>query len=89
MSSAENNQRNEQESHALVSRSGLNVLGYNVPWWVVVVVIVLVTYVLYDRGYLSGVFGTKTVSLRNANLQIDSVKIPEGVKELKKMMMGY
>lgn len=36
-------------------KKGLNVLGYIVPWWAVLLVILVALYFFYEKGYLNGI----------------------------------
>lgn len=44
-----------KECESVLSKRGVCLLGYTLPWWIVVVVLVLVLYVAYDRNMLASV----------------------------------
>ena len=56
------------EEHKKVS--GLNVFGYVVPWWVVILVLVVLLYVAYDNDLLKDVIGTKEIRMNGPNLNV-------------------
>ena len=56
------------EEHKKVS--GLNVFGYVVPWWVVILVLVVLLYVAYDNDLLKDVIGTKEIRMNVPNLNV-------------------
>jgi hypothetical protein len=47
-------------------KSGVKLLGYVVPWWVVIVVLVLIAYILYDQGVFSKKNSNEMMSLPNS-----------------------
>jgi len=77
----------KQGCDSLVSKRGLCLMGHMLPWWIVVVVLVLVTYVLYDRNMLASVGLPKTQQVISVggsyNLEKYQVPMtPEGYKAL-------
>jgi hypothetical protein len=74
--------KNEEEKH---QKKGLHVLGYVVPWWVVIVVVALLVYLAYTQGYLEKVVGKpKQVSLVSPVTQSGGfgVETPENIRQL-------
>lgn len=41
--------KNEQPEMA--QKNGMKMCGYTIPWWVLLVVVLLIVYVVYDQGY--------------------------------------
>lgn len=82
----------ESESK-MINKKGLLVTGYVIPWWVVIVVVLLVLYVSYEHGYLNGL-GLQHVGIPkkqnggNYGLNFNDyqsggfVETPTGVREL-------
>lgn len=70
-------------------KQGLTVLGYVVPWWAIIVVILVVLYFAYERGYIAGVLGdafkatpVKEVELKGPVQVVSALSAPEEVKKL-------
>ena len=68
---------------------GLHVLGYVIPWWVVVVVIALAVYLAYEQGYLEKFVGKpRTVSIPASSAPMTggalTLETPEQVRYLFK-----
>ena len=62
--SGRSEETNQEQS--VVDKNGVKMLGYVVPYWVIALVVLLVLYVLYDRGYLKSLVGapaTHVISL--------------------------
>ncbi len=71
----------------IVSKNGLCLMGYTAPWWIVVVVLVLVTYILYDRNMLAGVGMPKVQRMMSVggSYNLDKYQVPmtpEGYRAL-------
>lgn len=92
MNGEEHNLRSEtklangtQESHT--RRSGLTLMGVVIPWWVVVVLVLILAYVAYDQNWL-GVKQTLRLPEYNV-LQGNTESLPEDIKSLKRLMGIY
>lgn len=84
-----NNQDQAQQNPNFFMRT-LQVLGYNVPYWVVLVLVILVVYVLYTHGYLNGVLESQNYSVANGKSNVlaevgSDVRTPEAVKRIMNM----
>jgi len=75
--------KHDEEKH---QAKGLHILGYVVPWWVVIVVVALLVYLAYNQGYLEQVVGKpKEVSLVAPTLHTGGgfgVETPESMRQL-------
>lgn len=76
MSETENNMASNEETmnNEETQKGGLNILGYAVPRWVLVVVVLVLLWLAYDNGMFDDLLGLKkTVSLappsRGAQMQ--------------------
>ena len=76
-------------------KSGLNVAGHIVPWWVVFIVVLILLYIAYDNKMfddmnVSGVNnssssfqqGTVLPSILPPTQFVDDVKLPQSLKNL-------
>lgn len=71
-------------------RRGVDVFGYNVPYWAIIVVLLVLLYFAYERGYLAGVLGesqktvevVKQIELKGPVAQLEVTSAPEQVKKL-------
>ncbi len=87
----------ESESHPIETKNenkqkkrGLSLFGYIVPWWAVILVILVVFYCAYEKGYLASVFGDapklrageKVIELKGPVASLESASVPEPVKRL-------
>jgi len=84
-----NNQDKAQQNPSFFMRT-FHVLGYDVPYWVVLVLVVLVVYVLYTHGYLNGVLESQNYSVANGKSNVlaevgSDVRTPEAVKRIMNM----
>jgi hypothetical protein len=66
-----------------------DVLGYKLPYWVLIVVGLLVLYYLYSKGVFNGLLGTQSVAITDKSvLQVaptgvtDGIQTPEVVRRL-------
>jgi|694.fasta_scaffold108074_4 hypothetical protein len=84
-----NNQEQAQKNPSFFMRT-FHVLGYDVPYWVVLVLVVLVVYVLYTHGYLNGVLEVQHLKVANGESNIlkdvgSDIRTPEAVKRIMNM----
>ncbi len=69
-------------------KRGITLMGYFVPWWAVVVVLLVALYLAHEQGYLSGMTGSqklaeaKPVELQGQVLSIGGASTPEDVRRL-------
>ena len=70
------------EEHKKVT--GLNVFGYVVPWWVVILVLVVLLYVAYDNDLLKDVGGSmKEIRMNGPNLNVGNSFDVQTPKQLR------
>jgi hypothetical protein len=69
MTSSSNQTVPKPEEHK--TNAGLNLLGYTVPWWVVLLVIAVLVYVAYDNNLLKDVLGPSNQVIRASGSNID------------------
>jgi hypothetical protein len=92
----------DSENHPVVTedenkqkKQGLQVFGYVVPWWAVVLILLVVLYVAYEKGYLSGVLSDmglpvqKEIKLKGPLVPVSVESAPEEVKRLFNMANMY
>lgn len=46
-----------QKAETWLKSTSFTLFGYNVPWWVVIIVGIVVLYYLYENGYLASIVG--------------------------------
>jgi len=73
--------------------NGLNVLGYVVPWWAVLLVVLVILYFAYEKGYFVELFGVnaaprKEISLAGPIKQVIPIATPDNVQQIKRMSFG-
>lgn len=77
-------------------KEGLAVFGYIVPWWVVILVVLLILFYAHDKGYLNGVLGEagasapvepkmEEIKLAGPLVPVAQEPTPEGVAALARM----
>lgn len=79
-----------QENTNIQKKKGITIYGYTVPYWVAIVVVLVILYFAYERGYLEGVVGTvekaisgeKPVQLKGGYIESESIQMPETAKKL-------
>lgn len=71
----------ETQKSTVTNKSGLHVCGYIVPWWLVIVILVVLAYVIAQHyGYASmGTTNTTTVNLNPVIKPLPVVSSPEGI----------
>lgn len=71
--------------------SGLNLLGYVVPWWVVILVVAVLVYVAYDNDMFKNVLESPTevrTSGPSLNIQKNGLDVETPV-QLKRYFNNY
>ena len=87
------NQPRPQAQCFVVNKTGIIVFGYSVPWWVIIMIVLLILYIAYEQGYLVQWVGKPSpVSEVSLNLSGDAAisssvlsnetKTPEELKKL-------
>lgn len=89
-------EENKTEENKTVRQDGFKVMGYLVPWWVVVFVILLILYVAYENHYLDnipgiGIFGEhREVALAGPVANIGpAVDTPTDIAEIKRFGSSF
>lgn len=81
-------QKIEQKNEDNLKKKGLNILGYVIPWWAVLLVVLVILYFAYEKGFLSGIlgdvqkFGAKPVELKGPVVKLEVESAPDNVKAL-------
>lgn len=57
-------------------KKGLNILGYVVPWWIVVLVILVALYFSYEQGYLDGIINDSILPSRTKEIELKGPIVP-------------
>lgn len=39
----------KKKCHTIINKDGLHLFGYTVSWWIILLVVLIVVYVLYDK----------------------------------------
>lgn len=61
--------KQEQDPDCFISRKGVRLFNYTVPWWVIIVIALLVFYLSSDQGW----FATKSDSQSTGPLEYPSM----------------
>lgn len=70
-------------------KKGLQILGYVVPWWAVVLVILVALYFAYERGYLVGILGDIAKPERQIELKgpVKMIEVDSAPAEIKRLFI--
>lgn len=73
MESENNNIVPEIGNEEMKKRKGLKISGYVIPWWIVILILLVALYYSYEQGYLNAILGE---SLKQSQEFKGSISIP-------------
>ena len=82
-SETEQNNIQQENSQRTVSKNGLKIFGYVAPWWVVLLVTVILIYILrilYVDGYFKSISGKSNST--GAGVSVLTEDTPEEIRKL-------
>ncbi len=80
-----------QEKHLLLRNA--NILGFNVPHWVLIALLLIVVFYLYRNGSLKNLFsGTQNVTIADKTVLMQQTGVTDGVQTpdvVKRLLNKY
>lgn len=73
-------------AEAPARKYSVSLYGYEIPYWVIALVVVAVVYYLHSKGHLKGLFGTQQMAISNRNILnegvTDVLQTPQVIKNI-------
>lgn len=76
------NPRQEREEEKIISKKGIRAGSYNIPWWIIIAIILVIIYIMYDRSTKNATQPAAAPLAKGGSLNFDELNTPDFLREI-------